>query len=83
MKFDHLSLVILTPEKEFFRGDVASVTLPGTKGRFQVLPNHAPLISSLQEGDVVYVVGSEEQTLHVRNGFVEVNGENVNVCVEL
>ncbi len=83
MKYDHLLLVILTPEKEVFRGNVTSVTLPGSKGRFQVLPNHAPLISSLQEGDVVYVVGDAEQTIHVRTGFVEVNGENVNVCVEL
>lgn len=83
MKYDHLSLVILSPEKEVFRGNVASVTLPGSKGRFQVLPNHAPLISSLQEGDVVYVTDADEQVLHVKTGFVEVNGENVNVCVEL
>ena len=83
MKYDHLSLLILTPEKEVYRGNVASVTLPGTKGRFQVLPNHAPLISSLQEGDVVYMSGDNETSLHVRTGFVEVNGENVNVCVEI
>ena len=83
MKYDHLTLVILTPEKEVFRGRVSSVSLPGTKGRFQVLPNHAPLISSLQEGDVVYATDEGETPLHVRTGFVEVNGENVNVCVEI
>ena len=40
-----LKLRIVSPEKIVFVGDVDSVTVPGTTGEFQVLPNHAPLIS--------------------------------------
>lgn len=51
---DHISLVILTPEKMLLEKQVSSVSLPGTKGRFMVLKDHAPLISSLEEGEVRY-----------------------------
>ncbi|MCI7360390.1 MAG: F0F1 ATP synthase subunit epsilon, partial [Prevotella sp.] len=49
-----LKLRIVSPERIVFVGDVDSVTVPGTTGEFQVLPNHAPLISSLEAGNVVY-----------------------------
>lgn len=41
---------ILTPESNVFSGEVVSVTLPGLDGIFQVLPNHAPIISALKQG---------------------------------
>jgi F-type H+-transporting ATPase subunit epsilon len=47
-----MNLTILTPEKEIFRGEVTSVKVPGTMGEFQVLPNHAPIVSSLETGAV-------------------------------
>ena len=49
-----LKLRIVSPEKIVFVGDVESVIVPGMMGEFQVLPNHAPLISSLEPGRVVY-----------------------------
>ena len=48
-----LTLRIISPERIVFVGEVESVTVPGTMGEFQVLPNHAPLISSLDPGKVV------------------------------
>ena len=51
---DNISLIVLTPEKTLLEKKVSKVSLPGTKGRFMVLRNHAPLISSLEEGDIVY-----------------------------
>ena len=50
MKELHLNIV--SPEKEAFNGEVKSVTLPGTSGVFSILPQHAPIVSSLQEGTV-------------------------------
>ena len=52
MKELHLNIV--SPEKEVFNGEVKSVTLPGTSGVFSILPQHAPIVSSLQEGTVSY-----------------------------
>ncbi len=49
-----MHLEILTPEKKVFEGEVTVVTFPGADGSFQVLDNHAPLISLLKEGLVEY-----------------------------
>jgi F-type H+-transporting ATPase subunit epsilon len=66
-------LEILTPEKKIFEGDVTTATFPGADGSFQVLDNHAPLISLLKEGVVEY--RSKElasQKLVITGGVVEV-----------
>ncbi len=45
-----LNLDIITPSKSVFKGEVKSITVPGTKGRFEVLKNHAPIISTFEIG---------------------------------
>lgn len=50
-----MNITVLTPEKEIFHGDINSVKVPGTQGAFQVLNNHAPIVSSLDEGKVTIV----------------------------
>lgn len=80
---DHISLVILTPEKMLLEKQVSSVSLPGTKGRFMVLKDHAPLISSLEEGEVRYDSYEGGGSLYVRSGFVEIIRNKVTVCAEL
>ena len=50
-----LRLRIVSPEKVVFDGEIESVTAPGVSGEFQVLKDHAPLISCLDKGTVVYV----------------------------
>ncbi len=50
-----MNISVLTPDKEVFKGTIKSVKVPGTLGQFQVLKNHAPIVSSLEEG-VVYIV---------------------------
>lgn len=52
MKKLHLNIV--SPEKELFNGEVESVTLPGTMGSFSILPQHAPIVSSLGTGKLIY-----------------------------
>lgn len=65
-------LEILTPEKKIFEGNVAAATFPGADGSFQVLDNHAPLISLLKEGVVEYKSKEASQRLTITGGVVEV-----------
>jgi F-type H+-transporting ATPase subunit epsilon len=65
-------LEILTPEKKVFEGNVTSATFPGADGSFQVLDNHAPLISLLKEGVVEYKSKEASQSISITGGVVEV-----------
>ncbi len=79
-----LQLKIVSPERIEFEGNVDSVLVPGTKGQFEILTNHAPIISSLDKGTVRYAVaGGEKKTLDIIGGFVEVQRNVVSLCVEL
>ncbi|HEY5507817.1 MAG TPA: ATP synthase F1 subunit epsilon [Paludibacter sp.] len=78
-----MKLEIITPEQIYFSGDVTSVTLPGTSGLFTIWGHHAPLISSLGNGKITYVVNEKEQELNIEGGFAEVNKNVVTVCLEL
>ena len=62
---------------------VSAVTLPGTVGPFEVLKDHAALISSLEKGDIVYVSEGKESRLPIACGFVEVRDNMVVACVEV
>ena len=78
-----MHLVIVSPERMLFDGKVSQVTLPGELGEFQVLVNHAPIISSLVAGKSTYPSGTETQTLEVAGGFADINNNQISVCVEL
>ncbi len=53
-----MNVSILTPEREVFQGAVTSVKVPGAKGEFQVLNNHAPIVSALEAG-VIHIVTAQ------------------------
>ena len=78
-----MKLEIITPEQVYFSGEVASVTLPGKNGSFTVWENHAPIISSLGAGKIMYKSDNKDFELKVEGGFVEVNMNVVTVCLEL
>lgn len=79
-----LKLKIVSPEKIEFEGEVESVLVPGTMGQFEILVNHAPIISSLDKGKVVYALpGGEKKPLDICGGFVEVQKNVVSLCVEI
>lgn len=80
---DCIFLMVLTPEKTLLEINVSKVELPGAKGRFMILKNHIPLISSLVEGEVVYMSEGREQRIEIRCGFVEINQNKVTVCAEI
>ncbi len=79
-----LKLKIVSPERIEFEGEVESVLVPGTLGQFEILTNHAPIISSLDKGKVVYSLpGGEKKSLAICGGFVEVQKNVVSLCVEI
>lgn len=77
-----MNLIIVSPESTIYQGEVSSVTPPGTSGAFEVLDNHAPLISSLKTGEVIIKDAEGEKKIGILSGFVEVANNEVSICVE-
>jgi F-type H+-transporting ATPase subunit epsilon len=67
-----MQIEIITPDKTLFNGDADSVTLPGSSGAFQLLNNHAPIVSSLVAGKVVVKNGNQTNEIEISGGIVEV-----------
>lgn len=89
-------LEIVTPEASLVAGEVESVTVPGVEGEFQMLNNHAPIISVLQEGKVKFkgnptiAEGFQKRftqedgkwVLRINGGTVECNNNRVMVLAD-
>lgn len=80
---DNIHLVIYSPERTILDKMVSKVSLPGTLGRFMVLKEHAPLISSLEQGRIAFVCNGVDENVDIESGFVEIAYNNVTACVEL
>lgn len=76
-----IKLRILSPEKEVLSTEADLVELPGTLGRFEILKDHAPLISSTEKGVIRYVREGESHEIECSAGFVEVRDNTVTVCI--
>jgi len=77
-----MKLEILTPDKKVFEGEVTAVTVPGTMGSFQILKDHAPIISTLEDGPVIIKSKTDEQTFVIKGGVVEVLKNKIIVLAE-
>ena len=77
-----MTLDIITPDRKVFSGEASAVTFPGTDGQFQVLNDHAPLVSTLAKGQMVIQSAAGQQTFTVDGGVVEVLQNNVLVLAE-
>ena len=66
-------LEIVSPEATLFAGEVTSVSLPGVSGSFQVLNNHAPIVSTLKQGTVKIVAPEFKLGKDVAEKFVKIN----------
>ena len=77
---------IVTPDKKVFEGEATSAIFPGTDGSFQILNNHAALVSTLGKGNIVFVKilnnKPEEVQMEVDGGVVEVLNNKVTVLAE-
>jgi F-type H+-transporting ATPase subunit epsilon len=69
-----MQVEIITPDKEIFKGEVQLVQLPGIDGSFEILNNHAPLISALKKGKIKL-----KKTKESRDEFFEINGGVIEV----
>lgn len=76
-------LEILTPDKKVYEGEVNSVTVPGTTGSFEILNNHAPIISTLEDGKVIIrSAGKSEERFVIKGGVIEVNDNKIILLAE-
>ena len=69
-------LEIVSPEATLFKGEVTSVSLPGVDGSFQILNNHAPIVSILKQGTVAIAATGFKFDKDVANKFTKVNDQN-------
>jgi F-type H+-transporting ATPase subunit epsilon len=79
-----MNLEILTPEKTVFSDDIFGVLLPGAAGQFEVLENHAPMISALKAGKIKILkdIKNPLAFFDIQSGFVEILANTVTVLVE-
>ncbi|MDZ7806740.1 MAG: ATP synthase F1 subunit epsilon [Gracilimonas sp.] len=73
---------ILTPNGSLFEGEVSGVKLPGSEGSFEVKVNHAPIVSTLDEGTVLVRKTGGDVTYIISGGFVEVNNNKLTLLAE-
>ena len=78
-----LNLKIVSPEKVEYDGAAERVLVPGAMGQFEILSNHAPIISTLHKGVVEYINKEGKNSIEILGGFVEVQKNQVSLCVEL
>ena len=73
---------IITPDKELFKGEATSITVPGVDGSMGFLENHAPLITVLKAGEVKVRTNADQESFSVKGGVVEVMNNTVLVLAE-
>lgn len=74
-------LEIVSPESKLFQGEVNSVSLPGVEGSFQVLNNHAPIVSTLKEGYVKIGASSFHLDKEVSAKFEKVSDQQLQLKI--
>ena len=91
-----MRLEVVSPEATLFSGEVNSVAVPGANGAFQVLDNHAPIVSTLKQGQVKilgklnldssvkdqFEISDKETILKIKSGTVEMNNNQVTLLVD-
>ena len=77
-----MNLEIITPEKQLFSGEVTSVKFPGTTGEFEILNNHAPIISTLSEGEIRVITSNNTEKFSINGGVIEMQNNKIIVLAE-
>jgi F-type H+-transporting ATPase subunit epsilon len=76
-------LDIVTPEKKVFSGEVQLVSVPGKDGYFEVMKNHAAIISTLKKGDLeITESGGNKLQFHLESGVIEVKANKIIILAE-
>lgn len=81
-----IDVSVLTPDKEIFVGQIESVKVPGVQGQFQILHNHAPIVSALEAGDVFIVTAAgSHKVFDSESGSLKAvndSGKQINFSIE-
>ena len=90
-----MQLEIVSPEAQLFSGEVLSVTVPGASGSFQILNNHAPIVSTLKKGEIklrgsfdndsaenLNVQNNKEASLEIQSGVIEMKKNKLIILVD-
>jgi F-type H+-transporting ATPase subunit epsilon len=78
-----MKIEIITPDKKVYEGDIKSIRVPGRKGSFQVLKDHAPIISTLDNGTVIMVdQHNNEKRFDIDGGVIEVKMNKIILLAE-
>jgi F-type H+-transporting ATPase subunit epsilon len=76
-------LEIITPDKKVYQGEVKLVKVPGSKGSFEVLKNHAPIISTLDKGKIKIIDNSDKTSyFDISGGVIEVKSDLIIILAE-
>lgn len=78
-----MNLLVLTPEREIYQGQINSVKVPGITGQFEILKNHAPIVAALGQGEVRIIDGKgEKKVFSIKKGFIEVLKNEISLLVQ-
>jgi F-type H+-transporting ATPase subunit epsilon len=78
-----MKIEIITPDAKVFEGDIKSIRVPGKLGSFQVLKDHAPIISTLENGPVIMVDQDGKETRYeINGGVIEVKANRIILLAE-
>jgi F-type H+-transporting ATPase subunit epsilon len=77
-----INLEIITAERKIFSDTVSVVVAPGADGELGILPDHAPLLTTLQPGELKIIKEGEESFIAISGGFIEVLGDKVIVLAD-
>ncbi|MEA1897532.1 MAG: ATP synthase F1 subunit epsilon [Bacteroidota bacterium] len=76
-------LEIITPEKTVYTGEIKLIRVPGSEGSFEVLSNHAPIISTLTKGDIKVVTEDDKENhFEINGGVIEIRENKIIVLGE-
>ncbi len=78
-----LKLEIVTPEGTAYSEHVEMVTLPGVEGEMGIFPNHVPLLTQIEPGELIIRKEGKDQFLAIGEGFVEITGERVAIMADM
>ncbi len=77
-----MNLEIITPDTTIYEGEAELVQLPGIDGSFEILNNHAPLISALKQGKIKIKKNGKEEFFDINGGVIEVLKNKVLILAE-
>jgi len=78
-----VKLTVITPDKLAYEGEATAVTVPGAAGSFQILKDHAAIVSTLEDGKVIIKINNnEERTIIIKGGVVEAKDNNIVILAE-